>query len=69
MDHIASCLGIARGPDETDKHLRKRLLRALLWPEAKTRNTQYLKLCLLLAKLDVKSARRDLPVGTYMGAW
>jgi hypothetical protein len=61
VDNFGALLGVVREPDEDDAHLRMRILWALHWPE-KTRNTKYLQLCLLLARLGISHARRDLPV-------
>jgi hypothetical protein len=61
LDLILYNWGIARGPDETDEHLRLRARMCLSYPTCMNRS--YLHLCLLLHKLDVKTARRDLPIG------
>lgn len=58
----AATLGLARGPDEDDEHLRVRLLATLTYHHH-TQNRTHLSLCLLLARLNVKAARRDLPIG------
>lgn len=60
LDVILHQWGITRGPDENDEHLRIRLHRTK-FPLAT--NAHYLRLCLFLHRLNVKAARKDLPIG------
>ena len=62
LDIILHNWGIVRGPGESDEHLRMRVKTAMLWPV--TMNHSYMQLCYLLLRLGVRSARRDLPMGT-----
>ena len=61
LDAIMGQWGLTRGAGENDDHLRTRLKVAMTWPQAM--NASYMRLCYLLVRLDVKSARRDLPMG------
>lgn len=62
VDLHAFMYGIVRKPGETDNALATRV-RALLEFRVPRENNQYLKLCYVLAKLGVMTAKRDLPVG------
>jgi hypothetical protein len=61
LDVILFQWGVTRGPNENDDHLRQRLRAIMAYPQ--TMNAHYLRLCLLLSRLNVESARRDLPIG------
>ena len=61
LDIILGQWGTTRGPSENDDHLRTRIKAMMQYPN--TMNRSYLNLCLLLVRLNVKSAHRDLPIG------
>jgi len=60
IENFAGLYGLSRLPGESDQQLATRI-RALL--EFGPKATEAQKLCYLLAKLGIRSAKKCLPVG------
>lgn len=61
LDMMARDMGLVRTPGEDDAALRRKLVTSFKYKPRPP--LPYLRLCLLLYRLGVKSARRDLPIG------
>ncbi len=62
FDNIGGIFGLQRMPGESDDELRRRL-RVMLKLGADKFNLPFQRMCYLLAKLQVHSAKQFLPIG------
>lgn len=61
LEKYAAMMGITRRAGEDDECLKGRLMNAL--SQASKYTTRYQRVCLVLWRLGIKSARRHLPAG------